>query len=133
MLKKIYRLYIVFILFALGVTACRFGEKPPCDQSVLKIGTNTYQIKSIETKKDGTLKIPSDTPDKAYWVDKTEINYVFALSPTENNLALQNSLQMDESASITWENCNTVTFKLSAPQVGVPDRSSLLDQSTSGI
>jgi len=133
---KIVRLCIVFMLFAILVTSCQFlgfGEKPPCDQSVLKIGESTYQIKSIETKKDGTLKIPSNTPDKAYWVDNTETNYVFALSPTENNLAFQNSLQADESASITWENCNTVTFKLSAPQADMPDHSILMDQSTSGI
>jgi len=108
-----------------------FGENPPCGQSTLQIGEIIYQIKEIKTKSDGSLKISSNTPDIAYWVNQTDTNQVFALSPTVENLALQNT--NPEKAIVTWENCNSSTYTLFAPQTGLPDMNTLLDQSFSGI
>ena len=116
------------------ITACDFpgfGQKPPCGQSVLQIGEVIYQIKETKTKSDGSLKISSDTPDIAYWVNQTDTNHVFALSPTSENLALQNT--NPDEAIVTWANCNSSTYTLSAPEAGVPNISTLLDQSFSGI
>ena len=72
-------------------------------------------------------------PDTAFWIDGTNTHYVFGLSPTENNLALVSSLKNGDTATITWDNCNSTTYKLSAAQSGVPDNSVLLDQAASGI
>jgi hypothetical protein len=128
---------LLLLTFVLIATSCQFPgfrqNQTTCGSSVLKIGESTYQIKTIKPKEDGSLKIPSNKPDIAYWIEGTNKNYVFALSPTENNLALQNSLQGQEEATITWDNCNSTTYKLSAPQAGIPDNNTLLDQSVSGL
>jgi hypothetical protein len=64
-------------------------------------------------------------------VNQTEVNYIFALSPTPENLALQKT--QPKEATVKWENCNSSTYTLSTPQAGVPGMTSLLDQSFSGI
>jgi hypothetical protein len=130
-----------FLRFALLLTtltlftaSCQFpsfGEKTPCGQSTLQIGQTIYQIKETKTKSDGSLKISSNTPDIAYWVNQTDTNQVFALSPASKNLALQNT--NPDKAVVTWANCNSSTYTLSAPQTGLPDMNTLLDQSFSGI
>lgn len=124
-------LLTVLTLFTASCQFPSFGEQPPCGESTLQIGDAKYQIKETNTKSDGFLKIPSNTPDIAYWVNQTETNQVFALSPTSENLALQN--KNPEKAIVTWENCNSSTYTLSAPQTGLPDMNTLLDQSFSGI
>jgi hypothetical protein len=115
------------------LTGCQlpFGEKPPCGQSVLQVGERTYQIKEIETRADGTLNVPGNKVGIAYWVNQTATNQVFALSPTPENLALQTT--NPEQATVTWANCNSSTYTLAAAQAGVPDMTTLLDQSFSGI
>jgi len=128
------RVIPILLFIMLLVTSCDFpgfGQKPACGQSVLKIGDITYEIKETKTKSDGSLKISQKTPDIAYWVNQTATNYVFALSPTAENLALQT--MNPEQAVLTWENCNSSTYVLTAPQAGIPDMNTLLDQSFSGI
>ena len=127
----------LFIVFAIAISSCElpgFGSKEKgCGPSTLKVGEHSYQIKTIKPKKDGSLKIPANKPDTAYWVDGTEINEVFALSPTENNLALQSSLKNGDTVSINWQNCNTSTYTISDVQTSVPENSVLLDQSSSQV
>ena len=135
-LSPFLRLAPLLVLLVIFSTSCQFpgfGEKPPCEESVLQIAERSYQIKEIKTKSDGSLNVPSNSPDTAYWVDQTNINYVFALSPTEDNLALQDSLKEGDQATITWENCNTVTFNLPPPQASTPDNATLFSQDVSGI
>ena len=55
--------------------------------ATLLLGANQYKIKTIKPKSDGTLSVPNNHPDTAYWVEGTDINYVFGLSPAANNLA----------------------------------------------
>src|SRR5207247_902564 len=50
-----------------------------------------------------------------------------------NNLALETSLKAGDQATITLDNCNSTKYSLSVPQPGVPNNSTLLDQSTSKI
>jgi hypothetical protein len=124
----------VLVTLAILIASCDFRgfrQKPPCGQSVLKIGETTYTIKETKTTSDGSVKVPANQPDIAYWVNQTEVNHVFVLSPTPENLALQNT--QPQEATVTWENCNSSTYTLSAPQAGVPGMTSLLDQSFSGI
>lgn len=122
---------IILIIFTTSCQFLGFGDEPPCGESILQIEERTYQIKNIETKSDGSIKVPANKPDVAYWVNQTEVNYVFALSPTSENLALQNT--KPEQATVTWANCNSSAYVLSAPQIGMPDMNTLLDQSFSGI
>lgn len=134
MKKSACHAFRLSLVFALLVTACEFpgtGPEPPCGESVLEIGNTTYQIQEIKTKADGSLKIPSNSPGIAYWIDQTKTNHVFALSAEAENFILQND--PPEQAILTWENCNSSTYTLSAPQAGVPDMNTLLDQSFSGV
>jgi hypothetical protein len=130
---RLASLLIVVVIFTASCRFPGFGEQPPCGESVLQIADHAYQIKEIKTKADAPINVPTNSPDSAYWINETNVNYVFALSPTENNVALQNSLQEGDTATVTWENCNTATYKLSAPQAAVPDDAVLLDQNKSGI
>jgi hypothetical protein len=127
----------IILFLVLLTSSCQFlgfgAEEKGCGPSTLKIGERSYQIKTIKPKKDGSLKIPANKPDTAYWVDGTKTNQVFALSPTENNLALPSSLKSGATASVTWANCNSTTYTLSDVQAEVPDNSVLLDQATSQI
>jgi hypothetical protein len=128
---------VLFLFFAFVISSCQlpsFGTKEQgCGPSMLKIGEHSYQIKTIKTKNDGSLKIPNNKPDTAYWVEGTDTNQVFALSPTENNLALPSSLKNGDTVSVTWQNCNSTTFTISDVQTTLPDTSALLDQSTSQV
>ena len=127
----------ILILLALVLSSCQlpsFGSKEEgCGPSTLKIGERSYQIKTVKAKKDGSLKIPGNQPDTAYWVEGTETNQVFALSPTENNLALPSSLKDGDTVSVTWQNCNSTTYTISDVQSTVPDNSALVDQSASQV
>lgn len=131
------RCRIILILVILIATSCQFPgfaqNETGCGASILKIGENAYEIKTIKPKSDGSLKIPANEPDNAFWVEETNTNQVFALSPTENNLALKSSLKSGDAAIVTWENCNSTTYKLSDVQAGLPDTSALLDQTSSQI
>lgn len=129
-----FRVLTILFILAILVASCDMPfqeKKPPCEESTLKIGDIVYRIKEIKTKSNDFLKIPSNTPDIAYWVNQTDINHVFALSPTAENLSLQNA--NPEQAILTWDNCNSSTYVLSAPQAGTSDMNKLLDQSFSGI
>jgi len=102
-----------------------------CDENTLKIGAATYRVETIPPPTGGTLNIPPDTAGAAYWIQGTESNPVFALSPAAENLALQNS--QGEQVIFTRENCNATSYTLAAAQAGLPDMPTLLDQSASGI
>jgi hypothetical protein len=101
--------------------------------ATLLLGANQYKIQTIKPNSDGTLSIPNNHPDIAYWVEGTDTNYVFGLSPAANNLALETSIKSGDQATITLDNCNSTKYSLSVPQQGVPNNSTLLDQSTSEI
>jgi len=77
--------------------------------------------------------VPEDTPDMAYWINDLELNRVFALSPTQDNLDLLGAVQGGEVAIITWESCNTATYSLFTQRVGVPDDKVFQDRTVLGI
>jgi hypothetical protein len=131
------RILPFLLVFAFVVSSCQlpgFGTKNAgCGPAALKIGDRSYQIKNVKAEKDGSLKIPGNQPETAYWVEGTETNQVFALSPTENNLALPSSLKNGDTVSVMWQNCNSTTYTIADIQSTVPDNSALIDQSTSQV
>ena len=110
-----------------------FIPTPDCGSSTLVLGTATFQIQSITPAPDGSLKIPSDTSGIAYWVEGTNTNYIFVLSPTPDNLAIMSTITMGSTAKATWQNCNSTTYSLLAPQQGSLNISISSDQSVEGI
>lgn len=118
-------------------SSCQFPgferSENACGPATLRVAETTYEIQTVKPKSNGDLNIPANEPDHAFWVEGTTINQVFGLSPTVNNLALQSSLKTGAAIEVSWENCNTATYHISTMQAGVPENSSLLDQSTTQI
>jgi hypothetical protein len=85
----------------------------------LTLGTTTLQIETIQRAPDGTVSLPAQEGGIAYWVDGTESESVFLLSSTVENRALVSVLEEGSAAAVTWSNCNSVTYTLSAPQPGM--------------
>ena len=106
---------------------------PDCGGPTLTLGATSLPIKPLDLAPDGSINVPADTPGVAYWVAGTETNYIFALSPTPDNLAFLTPLKSDDEATIVWKNCNSTKYILSGPEQAVPDDTALLDQSISGV
>ena len=110
-----------------------FIPTPDCGTPTLVIGSTSYQIQTITPAADGSLPVPADTAGIAYWVEGTNTNYVFLLSPTADNLALLSSLPAGTTAKATWKNCNSTSYSLLAPESGSITASTLPDQSLNGL
>ena len=110
-----------------------FVPTPDCGTPTLVLETNTLQIETIQLGSDGTLTVPSDKSGIVYWVDTTNTNYTFVLSPSPDNLAIMPTLTIGSTAKVTWSNCNSTTYTLSAPQPATFSSSALPDQSVEGI
>jgi hypothetical protein len=54
---------------------------PDCGPPTLVLGSTTLQIQTISPAADGSLPVPPDTSGVAYWVQGTDRNHVFVLSP----------------------------------------------------
>lgn len=104
-----------------------------CGTSTLLLGSSAFQIETIQAGADGTLAVPSDKSGMAYWVDGTNSNYTFVLSPTPENLATMSTLTAGSTAKVTWSDCNSTSYSLSAPQQGSFNSAALPDQSVDGI
>jgi hypothetical protein len=129
--------WIHFLLFALVLSSCQLlssGSKDlGCGPSTLKIGDHSYQIDRIRLKQDGSMNIPPKKADTAFWVVGTTTNQVFALSPTETNLALSSTIKQGDTISVAWATCNVTTYTVSSVGESVPANTALVDQSTSQV
>ena len=110
-----------------------FVPTPDCGTPTLVVGSTSYQIQTITPAADGSLPVPADTAGIAYWVEGTNTNYVFLLSPTPDNLALLSALPAGTTAKATWKNCNSTSYNLLVPETGSINASTLPDQSLNGI
>jgi hypothetical protein len=110
-----------------------FVPTPDCGPPTLVLGATTLQIQTINPVADGPLSVPPDTSDIAYWVEGTDTNYVFVLSPTPNNLGLQTVLKIGDLVTIYLANCNVISFAVSAIEPKQLSDPTLLDQSISGM
>jgi len=104
-----------------------------CGTPTLVIGSATYQIQNLTSAADGTLTVPADTSGVAYWVNGTNTNYVFMLSPTPDNLSLLSSITAGTMAKATWKDCNSTSYSLGAPEQGSMNVSTLPNQTSQGV
>ncbi len=82
-------------------------------QAALSLGPQTFEIRTLVPKKDGSFKVPESHPERLYWLKGTEVNLVFVMQPTEENVRLVSSLQEDQIAVLHWPNCTTTAYQLS--------------------
>src|SRR5215213_61147 len=106
---------------------------PDCGPPTLVLGSMTLQMETLTLAPDGSVTVPSNTPGVAYWVEGTDLQYIFMLSPTPENRALFSTLPAGSTAKATWSNCNSMTFVLSAPQPRSFGPTYLPEQSTTSI
>lgn len=119
---------------SLAATVASTPEPTPlCKGLTLQVGSHSFHIASLGRASDGSVSIPDNTADIAYWIRDSGTVYVFALSRMQNNLDLFASLQGGEEAVLTSEDCDTLEYILSAPQSGEPGQESLAGQLASGI
>jgi flagellar biogenesis protein FliO len=130
--------------FRLPILLARLQAKPTlapaamvptldCGISTLVIGSTTYQIQTLSPAPDGSLTVPPDTSGIAYWVEGTNSNYVFLLSPTAENLVTMSTISAGSLATANWSNCITTTYTLAASEQSSLNASALPDQSQEGI
>jgi len=104
-----------------------------CSFQTLVVGSTTFQIQNLTPGPDGSLTVPMDTSGVAYWLETTEGNYLAILSPTPENISLQTTLTAENTATVTWADCSSKTFSLSAPEPNPANLSTLFSQLTSGL
>lgn len=110
-----------------------FVPTPHCGPATLVLGPATFQMQVIQLAPDGSVSMPPDGTGIAYWVEGTDLQYIFLLSPSPENSSLVSSLPAGSLAKATWPNCNSMTFTLSAPQPGSFGLTYLPEQSTASI
>ena len=111
----------------------RPSPTPRCVQPTLTVGAARYRIESIARAASGSLVLPANQPDTAYWVEGTSARYVFVLSPTPHNMALKDAVKNGDPITIVWADCGSDEYVMSALEVGPQNYPALLDQSTPGI
>ncbi len=104
-----------------------------CAAPSLLLGTVTYQVQNTQLNADGSVSVPPDSNGTIYWIEGTDLEYLFMLSPTIENLNLLTSLPEGSSATVTWADCSSMTFTLSAPQPGDFGITYLPEQSSASI
>jgi hypothetical protein len=97
------------------------------------LGGGKYRIETIARAANGSIALPKDKADVAFWVEGTNAHYVFVLSPTDTNLALKTTLKSGDPATITWGDCSSEAFTISKVENGSTTDAKLFDQSASGI
>jgi len=83
-------------------------------QASLILGGQSFEIRTIVPKSDGSFKMPRSTPERLYWLQGTDINLVFVIPPTADNARIISSINTGHSAELSWPDCTTTTYTLSA-------------------
>jgi hypothetical protein len=137
-----YCVGILFIVLAIAVTSCQSplsasqvtpAPTPQCVEPTLMLGTLKYRIESVTRDSNTFPDIPQKKKKVAYWVQGTTINYVFGLSPTEDNLALNTVLKVGDPAIISWADCSKDGYTIKSIDPAPPRDLNIFDQSIEGL
>lgn len=141
MKNKTYRLCSALIMLAMAITACQsplFSHRgtpvptPQCIEPTLNLGASIYRIDTVSRESNAFPKIPRKN-DVAYWAEDTTINYVFGLSPTKDNLALDSVLKEGDPITINWADCSKDEYVLQSIATDQINEASIFDQSSGGV
>jgi hypothetical protein len=109
-----------------------FVPTTDCGSATLLLGTSTFQIQDLTPAADGSLTVPSDTSGIAYWVEATMTHPVFIISSHPENMTVMSTVTAGIPAKVTWKNCNSTSYNLSAGQAATLDIVGMSAQSTDG-
>ena len=106
---------------------------PQCVEPTLTLGMLNYRIESVARDPEAFPEIPGRKKDVAYWVEGTTTNYVFGLSPTIENLALNSVLKTGDPAIISWADCSQDKYVVKSVDTAQPSDLNIFDQSIGGL
>ena len=138
---KVYRLCIALIILATGITSCSGlfqshitpAPTPQCVEPTLTLGTVNFRVDPVTREANGFPEIPGRKKEMAYWVEDTTINYVFALSPTKENLALNTVLKSGDPIAITWADCSKDEYVVKSIESVQALNADIFDQAAGGV
>lgn len=141
MSNKVYRLSIALIIFAVGVTSCSGlfqshitpAPTPQCVEPTLTLGTVNFRVDPVTREGNGFPEIPGRKQEMAYWVEGTTVNYVFGLSPTNENMSLNTVLKAGDPIVISWADCSKDEYVVKSIEAAQALDASIFDQETGGI
>jgi hypothetical protein len=97
------------------------------------LGNSRFRIQTIQPAGDGTLAALPDRPGTAFWIEGTQPNYVFALSPASADPPPVELVKPGDEATIVWADCGREEYVVNSVEAGGLDDSTLFDQRASGI
>ena len=106
---------------------------PQCVEPKLTLGSLTFHIDTVVREADSFPEIPKRKGEAAFWVEGTTVNYIFGLSPTKDNLALDTVLKSGDPAVIHWADCSSDEYVVSSIDTAQPNDPAIFDQSSGGI
>jgi hypothetical protein len=130
---------IIAILSSCGPKPTPFHVSVPtpyCGTPTLAIGSSIFNIQTFQPPSTNFLDVPTDSPKTAYWIGSTSTNYVFVISSDAQNLAMEKTFLdtiAGKTAKVTWTDCNSTSYTLSAAQPGTQANSTMPNQSRQGI
>lgn len=101
--------------------------------AALNFEQRSYEIRTLVPKSDGSFKTPDSHPERLYWLKGTDVNLVFVMLPTADNLSLVSRIRDGQTVTLTWPNCSTTVYTLSQLYEKQPFNLAQLDQSATGI
>lgn len=104
-----------------------------CEPQTFVLGEAKFQVQNLSLQPDSSVALPPAASGVAYWLETPESNNLVMLSPTPENISLQNTLTTETTAKVTWADCSSKTFSLAAPEPYSMSVSVLRDQLTSGL
>ena len=126
---------ILIVVLIAGVFYFSTPHAPPlpCDASTLQIGATRLRIQTLAHSAGAPLNVPSGKPNVALWVQGTNAHYVFALSPTAQNLTLNERIAVGDPVTIKWADCSSDAYAVTSLEKAVANTATLLDQSKTGV
>ena len=138
---KVYRLCIALIILATGITSCSGlfqshitpAPTPQCVEPTLTLGTSQFRVDSVTREANSFPEIPNRKKDVAFWVEGTTVNYVFGLSPTNENMSLNTVLKAGDPIVISWADCSKDEYVVDSIESVQALNAGIFDQAIGGV
>jgi hypothetical protein len=123
---------LIFLNPKLTNLMAKFFNMYGCNASLV-LGSYTFEVRILKTKRNGYLEIPKNPLELVSWVKATNNKSVFVISPTIDNLSLISDVKAGDIATVTSANCKTTSYILSLAIPGSLNIPTLFDQPATGI